>query len=323
MNTKWLIKNWFRVGHNISWKLSIETLISLLYFVPPFKNDFFYKVVKKKHAFVLGYLKRDNQTLLDKYNAIEHETAKHPEKKRIWVMWWQGEENAPSLVKVCLSSIRKNANGAEVVLITKDNVKEYADVPDYIFEKHSKGYISFAQLSDILRIFLISRHGGLWLDATIFTSQPIPEEVFHEPFYSLHTSFRKTGFVQNDRVHCFVLGGMPNSRLIMFEREFLSNYWEKHDTIIDYYLLDYSIMLAYWNIPYVHDMIDSLRPTSDGLYKLVNMLDDEFDEAKLNGVLQENIFSKLVWNVDHKYYRHGKLTNYGYLANLAKQGDEK
>ena len=82
-------------------------------------------------------------------------------------------------------------------------------------------------------------------------------------------------------------------------------------------------MLAYWNIPYVHDMIDSLRPTSDGLYKLVNMLDDEFDEAKLNGVLQENIFSKLVWNVDHKYYRHGKLTNYGYLANLAKQGDEK
>ena len=315
MNTKWLIKNWFRVGHKISWKLNFETLTSLLYFVPVFQNDFIYRIVQKKHKFVLDYLSETYSELIEKYKRLDRVSVKTPENNKhyIWVMWWQGEEAAPELVRMCIDSMRRNANGAEVVVIDKNNYRQYADIPSYIIEKHNKGYISFAQLSDIMRIYLISSHGGLWLDSTIYVSQKIPSEIFEQSFYSLHTSLKKTAFVQNDRVHCFVLGGRSDSKLISFVKELLSSYWADHDVIIDYYLLDYSIMLAYWKFDDIHTMIDNLKPTSEGLYDLVSVLDNPYEEDRVSQILADNLFSKLVWNQKHRYHIAGKDTVYSVL----------
>lgn len=319
MNTKWLIKNWFRVGHKISWKLSFETLIGLLYFNPNFQKDWVYNIIQKKHRFVLDYLRQNFQTIIDKYKSQTISTdIRISEKRYIWVMWWQGEQNAPDLVKMCIDSIRKNANRAEVVVITEQNYRNYVQLPDYIIKKHKEGYISFAQLSDIMRIFLISEHGGLWLDATIFVSQRIPEEIFGKAFYSLHTELRKTPFVQNDRVHCFVMGGRPDSKLICFVKDLLSAYWKDKDVIIDYYLLDYSIMLAYYEFPDIHDFIDNLDFTSDGLYQLVSLLDEPYDGKAIDDVLESNTFSKLVWNVKHSIEKDCKETVYGHLLNKYK-----
>lgn len=33
----------------------------------------------------------------------------------IWTMWWQGEENAPVLVKKCIDSMWEKSNGGKVV----------------------------------------------------------------------------------------------------------------------------------------------------------------------------------------------------------------
>lgn len=314
MNTRWLIRNWFRVGHGISWKLSFETLASLLYFIPAFQRNPIYRIVEAKHRFVLSYLNDNFSYLLDKYRDKPIE-IKAPEHRHIWVMWWQGEQAAPELVKMCIDSIRRNANGAEVVVITKDNFRDYADIPEYIIQKHEKGYVSFAQLSDIMRVFLISKHGGLWLDSTIYVSQPIPEDIFSKPFYSLHTSYKKTPFVQNDRIHCFVLGGTPGSKPFMFERELLSDYWKSRNVIIDYYLLDYSIMFQYFNLEDIKSLIDNLEPTSEGLYELVSLLDKPYDEVRLESVLSANLFSKLIWNEDWKKTSQGQQTNYSVLLS--------
>ena len=309
MNTRWLIKNWFRVGFRISWKLSFETLISLLYFVPAFHKDCIYRIVEKKHRYVLDYIDKSYSWLVEKYMKQPINVV-HAADHYIWVMWWQGEENAPKLVRTCIDSMRRNAGDATVRVINKDNYLEYADIPEYIIEKHEKGIISFAQLSDIMRVFLLSKHGGLWLDSTIFVSSQIPSSIFEKPLYSLHTSLKKTPFVQNDRIHCFVLGSTPESKPIMFEREFLTEYWKDHNVIVDYYLLDYSIMYQYYNMADIRNLIDDLEYTSEGLYDLVAILDEPYQEDKLNRVLSENLFSKLVWNKKHE----NKLgTNYQYL----------
>lgn len=320
MNVKWLVKNWFRVGHKISWKLDFEVLISLLYFHPFSRREWVYKVIEKKHAYVLNYLKSHYQNILGKYSMLKIENNPQPsEEHYIWVMWWQGEENAPELVKMCINSIRRNANDANVIIITEKNYKDYADIPDYIIEKHKKGIISFAQLSDIMRVFLIAKHGGLWLDSTIYVSQPIPSKCFDSYLFSLHTSYKKTAFVQNDRIHCFVLGGTKNSPIFQYIREFLSAYWKDHDVIIDYYLLDYSIMLAYWNISWVKNLIDDLEYTSEGLYDLVEILNRPYDQNIVNKILQENIFSKLVWNQKLKKMKDNKLTIYGFISEKSYQ----
>lgn len=316
MNVKWLIKNWFRVGHRISWKLNFEVLASLLYFHPLFKREWVYRIIEKKHEYVLGYLKSHYYTILRKYSAMQSEnhTSTPTTEKYIWVMWWQGEENAPELVRMCIDSIRRNSNGASVIVINENNFKDYADIPEYIIEKHRKGIISFAQLSDIMRVFLIARHGGLWLDSTIYISQPIPSSCFESDLFSLHTSYKKTAFVQNDRIHCFVLGGTKGSLIFQYIREFLSAYWKDHDVIIDYYLLDYSIMLAYWNIPWVKDEIDNLEYTSEGLYDLVAILNEPYEKEAVSRILSTNTFSKLIWNQKLKKVEKNKPTVYGKLC---------
>ena len=53
------------------------------------------------------------------------ESRKHclDEQTHIWIsfVWWQGLEQAPNLVKVCVDSIKKNAGDHRVIVLTEDN----------------------------------------------------------------------------------------------------------------------------------------------------------------------------------------------------------
>lgn len=53
----------------------------------------------------------------------------------IWVMWWQGESGMPEIVKMCYNSIKANAGSHPVVLITRENYKDYVKLPEFIEEK--------------------------------------------------------------------------------------------------------------------------------------------------------------------------------------------
>lgn len=317
MNIKWQIKNWFRVGRNISWKLNFETIMTILYFNKPFQNDFVYKFVNRKHEYVLNYIKSNCPDVIEKYRSIQNSAALTdlPEKRKIWVMWWQGESAAPAIVKKCIESIRNNSNGADVVVISEDNYQQYIKLPAHIMEKFTKGYISLAQLSDIMRVYLISEYGGLWLDATIYCSQKIPEEIFRMPFFTYHTHTKKTPFVQNNMIHCFIMAGTPGSKLLTYVKEMLTTYWQRNDVIVDYYLLDYTIMLAYWTYDDIRKMIDDLPYSSESLYELVESLDQPYNQEALDRILNSSLFSKLRWDKSFKTKANGKRTNYDVLFN--------
>ena len=309
MNTRWLIRNWFRVGRKISWRLSFQTLISLLYFIPLFKSEWIYRIIQKKNKYIFNYIDSNYRNLLDKYKYCNTD-SQVSSVPRIWVMWWQGEESAPEIVKMCIASIRRNANGAIVTMVSKENYRDYVELPEYVLKKHEAGIISFAHLADIMRVFLISQYGGLWLDATIYVSRPIPHDIYKKDFYSLHSIHYKTPFVADDRFYTFVLGGRSSSKIFEFEKDFFSEYCKEHDVMIDYYLLDYSIMYQYFNMADVRSEIDNLEETSESLYDLVNMLNDPYNEKKMNLTLSQNLFSKLKWNGKHLKYKNHKVTNY-------------
>ena len=103
MNTRWLIRNWFRVGHGISWKLSFETLASLLYFIPAFQRNPIYRIVEAKH--------RSGSTVTAKY-------AKEQEKK---VFCIPGNIDA----KTSVGTNRLIQAGAKLVTSAEDILVEY------------------------------------------------------------------------------------------------------------------------------------------------------------------------------------------------------
>lgn len=312
MGNLWHIKNWFRVGHNISWELNFHTLFGFLYLSCP--NEFFYQQSLKKHRFVMDYLRKDFSSIISRYKDIG-ESYTEPESRRIWILWWQGEETAPDLVKACIRSTRQNANGAIVTIITKDNVNDFIDIPGYIMEKREKGWISFAQLSDIIRFLLLEKYGGLWLDATVFTAQPIPESFFALPFFSQHTAWQKTCFVQHNLYHGFTIASKPNAKLASFAKDIFLEYWKDHDTLVDYLMIDYIIMIAYEEFPDIREEIDSLPYSSERLYDLVNLLDKPFNEDEFRKLCNECIFSKLDWHRKYKTAAHGQKTYYAELID--------
>lgn len=316
MSNMWHVKNWFRVGKNISWKLNFHTLFGFLFLTKPTK--FFYKQAEKKHEFVLSYLRRELKDVIDEYKDYrEVEPAENIADNRIiWTLWWQGEKNAPPLVKACINSMKKNANGANVIVITKDNYENYVTIPSYIFDKHEKGYICNAVLSDIIRFHLLEKYGGLWLDATIFVSSPIPREYYGFIFYSQHTKPQEmTCWVQNNAYHIFVIGSQPHAKLVSFTKDMFLEYWETHNTAVDYLCTDYFFYLAMQEFPEIKAEIDSLPYSSERLYDLVKVLNKPYDESYFLKLKEDCIFSKLDWHKKYKTIIKGKETFYKVLLS--------
>ena len=73
----------------------------------------------------------------------------------------------PDVAKACLNSIKMHADRHPVIVITEANHGDYVDLPDYIRTKVKQGKISLTHLSDILRMALLAKHGGIWIDSTV------------------------------------------------------------------------------------------------------------------------------------------------------------
>ena len=69
----------------------------------------------------------------------------------VWMMWWQGEEVMPPLVKACYQQAKK-IYGDNVIIISKNNYMKYVDISPKIIEKFSKNQISITHFSDVLRL---------------------------------------------------------------------------------------------------------------------------------------------------------------------------
>lgn len=104
----------------------------------------------------------------------------HP---NIWIFWSHGEENMPELVKSCYSQLCKLHNN--VTLLTCNNIYSYINLPSIIFKKANNGELSWAHVSDIIRTTLLSKYGGLWLDATVWVANEIDfPRLMNYPIYS-------------------------------------------------------------------------------------------------------------------------------------------
>ena len=88
----------------------------------------------------------------------------------IWSYWDSGLENAPEIVRLCVASWRKFAGSAQIVVLSKDMLGGYLDPQDFPprFEE-----LPVQHQSDLIRLALLERYGGVWLDASVFLTRPL------------------------------------------------------------------------------------------------------------------------------------------------------
>ena len=254
------------------------------------------------------------QELVDRYRGRTNEACGPiGEDSPVWVCWWQGEEATPDIVKACLNSIRMYADRHPVIVITEANHRNYVDLPDYIRTKVEQGKISLTHLSDILRMALLARHGGIWIDSTVlipskhFNSFILPDNKFwtchHVPIYHNISRGGWVGF--------FVACGR-NNLLPSFMNDFFLLYWKTQTRLIVYLLIDYAFAIARKYVPSISRMVDEVPVTVMG--PLGKCLNDEYVEEEWERFCTDYDFYKLTYKLElHKTTPEGKKTYYGHI----------
>ena len=142
---------------------------------PAIKTGF--RCAIKRQSFKQIYpvvLKKVEPMLVAKYGRIIQEFKRsrslrleHKRSMIIWFCWLQGFEQAPPIVKACYNSLRQNLPDRKIKVIDNENWMEFVELPDYITRKWEKGRIPAALFSDLLRLELLIKYGGTWIDSTV------------------------------------------------------------------------------------------------------------------------------------------------------------
>ncbi|GJM57545.1 capsular polysaccharide synthesis protein [Erysipelotrichaceae bacterium 66-17] len=185
---------------------------------------------------ILNRLKKKYKKYTEEYIKNDHSSYNGITSNKVWVCWFQGFDNAPELVKKCILSQQKNLKNKEFIILTEKNYSEYVEFPDFIVEKINKGVITKTHLSDLLRLELLKKYGGTWIDATVYVSGKIPDYMLESDLFVFQDL--KPGLDG----HCtalsswFITAKIQNP-IISLTLNLLYEYWKTHDKMIDYFLL--------------------------------------------------------------------------------------
>lgn len=245
----------------------------------------------------------------------------------VWQLWFQGEENAPILIRKCLSSVQHHTNGRPYVLLTRENLSEYLDIPDFIMQKYETGKIGVAHFSDIIRLLLLAQYGGTWIDATVLLTSPIPKRVenaaffvFKSPDFCLYPNIPKSGEflrelnpVNNPYICCsnwFIHSdkGCPVTCTILAS---LLEHWKKEDKAIDYFVMHYLITLTILSVDTCRHIFTEM-PSIGNHYPhlLQNMLDFDYNGNIFDEICTVSFAHKLTHRLNaeafspESYYNH-------------------
>lgn len=173
-------------------------------------------------------------------------------KQIVWQYWHQGVDDTTSKIVVeCLQSVQQYSGDHEVILLTDKTVWDYVELPGHVFEKFGKERFNRAKLANLIRLYLLSAYGGVWLDATIYLTAPIDEHILKSDFFAFQRTkipppdaevfrqFDPLYFSWDPKFQAGMLNSFmvakPNNRIVSDLLSMLLEYWRKEEKVGQYY----------------------------------------------------------------------------------------
>lgn len=245
-------------------------------------------------------------------NSSGHSGLEHRRSRIIWFCWLQGMEQAPDLVHVCHESLKRHLPDREIKLIDGENWRDFVELPGYVVRKWEKGRIPAANFSDLLRLELLIKYGGTWIDATVLcTGEPacgVPLSVYLDADLFLF-QYTPAGTTQGIRISNWFITSCTNNPVLMAVRDMLYAYWKDYDCTIDYYMFHLFFEIVAREYP--QQIAAMPYGSSQRSIALVSHWNEPFKREKWERLVSMVAFHKLSYRVSEavknnkeNYYHH-------------------
>ncbi len=234
---------------------------------------------------------------LQKYANIAVSTPFDPiaeeQTKIIWQYWHQGVENAPEVIKKCLASVQKFEGDKTINILSLETIKDYIELPQRYYDLVNSGKMPIALFSDVLRVNLLQKYGGTWIDSTVYLTRKLPQEIFESDLFGYRMDFERN-WTQN-KTPCWFIHSKKNSANIQAIKRALDAYWTENDGMFNYFMFEHLQTILSDKTPELNAEWDKMPYISMPASKLRGLLDKPFDEESWEEILQNSGVHKLTY----------------------------
>lgn len=232
--------------------------------------------------------------------------------KHIYLLWLQGFDKVPPIVYQCIKSWKHYNPDWQIFYLTESNIHKLININLKKYKQLEK-----CHLSDIIRLLLLNKYGGVWADATTFCNKSLS---------SCLPTYTKEGFFAFDKpgpdrlLSNWFLYSEPNNYIIKCWTNATLNYYETHNKAHTYFINHYLFGDLYKNknnleFKQMWDKVPKLSANGQDLGP--HYLQEKGLFSICTNVVKKDITSKitplykLTWKCD--FNRYNAKTNLHYL----------
>ncbi len=278
------------------------------------KTGFLYGVMTGQKHRMIFYRRYKKRYLKKCTNERPWETLpKTGNSNTVFIMWLQGIENAPEIVKGCIESQKRFLPDKKFVFLDENNFREYAELPDFIMEKRSAGLIGHAHFSDLVRNAVLIKNGGYWIDATVYlTDGELFKDIDKLPLFM--PSYYYFGFnPEIMELNNWLIYSSTNNNMLCLLQEMLYSYWKDYDRAQNYFV--YHIMESIVNDYYKEEFKAIPIVSQAQAHVLATYIYDKFDEEKYAMLKKTTGIHKLSTRFEQDKLKEGTFYDFLFRRN--------
>ena len=214
----------------------------------------------------------------------------------IWFCWLQGLDNWPDIVKCSYNSIKMTAKEKEIIVICYDNIEDYITLPPYIWDLHKKGVIPKHSFAVLVRLELLIKYGGTWIDSTCLCTSELPSEIMDSDLFMFQT-------VEKDQTNIigisnWFISACSNNEALLILRDILYQYWKDFDCLVNNYIYHLFFKMIANEYP---ELIKGMPVWDRGsALKLIKVLDLDYNNNLYQRSISESPVHKLSFRISKK-----------------------
>lgn len=264
---------------------------------------------KLKARFAKLYLKK---YVVFGINCKIDKNKNRKDEKIIWQYWHQGTKEAPKIIKKCLLSVKEQMKGYKQIVLDYNSIKDYVELPDRYYRLLEDKKMKIAHFSDVLRVYLLEKYGGTWIDSTIYLTDKIPDEIMNSNFCILQKDILSD--LSGNNNSCFFIHNKEYSAHIAMMKNILDKYWAENDFVINYFMFEHiSTMLSQIKGELKDEWDNMPRYSAEITGELQKHLFDEFKIDEFEKIKKLTPIHKLTYKKPKKTAQ--KNTYYDYILN--------